>query len=93
MNEKVLLEARKMIAGFIKNRRNELEITQQELADKCGVGVNTIRRMEDARFWPNLKQMLTICNALDLFFFVEEKESTKPLATSMRERWGKVSPN
>jgi transcriptional regulator with XRE-family HTH domain len=93
MNEKILLEARQLIAGFIKNRRNELKITQQELADKCGVGVNTIRRLEDGRFWVNLKQLLVICNALDLYFFLEEKESKKELATIMRERWGKINKN
>ena len=93
MNEKVLNEARLLIASFIRDRRNELNITQIDLAEKCGVSVNTIRNMEAGKFWPGLKQLLIICNALDLFFFLEAKEGETNLAKQMRERWGKISKN
>jgi transcriptional regulator with XRE-family HTH domain len=87
MNELVLNEARELIAGFIANRRKELGISQAELAERTQLGIATIKRMEDAKFWPNMKQFMIICQSLDLYFFVEEKEGKKDMAKLMRERW------
>ena len=87
MNEKVLLEARKMIAGFIRNRRIELKMSQEELAERTRLGIATIKRFEAGKFWINLKTLLIICNALDLYFFLEEKDSEKELAEMMKYRF------
>lgn len=87
MNEKVLLEARNMISGFLKNRRQELGITQDQLAEMSGMGIATIKRFESGKFWLNLKQYLILCHHLKCYPFVEEVESSKELATMMRNRW------
>lgn len=87
MNEKVLEGAREMIAGFLKNRRNELGITQAQLADMTGMGIATIKRMEDAKFWPGLKQFLILTHHLDCFFFIEENDGESDTAKLMRDRW------
>ena len=89
MNPEVLHQARELIAGFISARRRELGISQAELAHRTGLGIATIKRMEDAKFWPGLKQLLIICHALDLYFFVEEKEGSGPYAKTMRDRWSR----
>ena len=67
MNEKVLNEARKIIAGFLKQRREELGYTQDHLAELTGLGRRTIIRAEQATFWLGMKQYLLICEALHLF--------------------------
>lgn len=41
---------RKRLAARIRARRDELGLSQQALADRAGVGVNTIIRMEQADF-------------------------------------------
>jgi DNA-binding XRE family transcriptional regulator len=87
MNNILLNQARELIAGFLVNRRKELGMTQQDLADATGLGIQTIKRMEDAKFWPNLKQFLIVCHALNAYFFVEEKEGNGDYAKMMRERW------
>jgi transcriptional regulator with XRE-family HTH domain len=60
INIKVLDEAGNYIAGFIRLRREELQMTQQELADKCGIGVRTVVRLESGKFWLNVKQLVVI---------------------------------
>ena len=87
MNEQVLHEARDLIAGFISSRRREKGLSQAALANMTGFGIQTIKRLEDAKFWPNMKQFMVICHALDLYFFVEEKEGSGSYAKTMRERW------
>lgn len=73
MNEKVLNEARVIIAGFLKSRREELKLSQADLAEKTGLGLRTIQRMEAAKFWPGLKQYLTVCEALNLELITKPK--------------------
>ena len=87
MHEQLLNQARELIAGFLVNRRKEVGMTQQDLADATGLGIQTIKRMEDAKFWPNMKQFLIVCHALNAYFFVEEKEGKGDYAKMMRERW------
>jgi len=91
MQEQILQEARQLISGFLKNRRVELNITQDELAEKSGMGIATIRRFESGKFWLNLKQYLILCHHLKCYPFIEEIESDKQFAKMMRERWTRTS--
>lgn len=91
MNEKVLLEARDLISGFLKSRREELGMTQKELADNSGMGIATIKRFESGKFWLNLKQYLILCHYLKCYPFIEEIESDKEFAKMMRQRWERES--
>lgn len=68
INNKVLDEAGNYIAGFIRSRREELGMTQQELADKCGIGLRTVIRLESGKFWLNTKQLIVICYHLKANF-------------------------
>ena len=58
MNEKTLNEARKIIAGFLKQRRLELGYSQAYIAENTGLGLRTIVRAEQAEFWLGMKQYL-----------------------------------
>jgi len=87
MDEKVLLTARQLISKSLKDRREELGITQQQLAESSGMGIATIKRFESGRFWLNLKQYVILCHYLKCFPFIEEIESKKKFATMMRKRW------
>lgn len=66
MDEKKLNESRQQIAAFITKRRNELGITQAQLAEMTGMGIATIKRFESGKFWLNMKQYVLLRNALQL---------------------------
>jgi transcriptional regulator with XRE-family HTH domain len=87
MNENVLNEARKIISGFLKQRREELGISQAALAEKTGLGIATIKRSENADFWLGMKQYLIICEALHLFPAISEMESDTDIAKALRQNW------
>lgn len=87
MNEQVLNETRQIIAGFLRNRRKELGMTQQEVADVTGFGLRTIHRIEQGHFWMNMKQYLLICWALHLFPSIAEMESDTDVARALRDNW------
>jgi transcriptional regulator with XRE-family HTH domain len=92
MNEKVLIEARKITAGFLKNRREELGLTQEQLAEKCEWKQETISRIEAGKFFMNTKQLWIICNALNLYFFISPKEEDSDLVNSMKYRFQNGEP-
>lgn len=87
ISDKVINEARDLIAGFITNRRKELNLTQSELAERAGLGVATVARIEQKKFIPDGKSLLKICYALDCYFFLQEMESDERFAEMMRNRW------
>lgn len=93
MNEIILNEARKLISQRFSERRKELGFTQEYIAEITGLGIATIKRFESANFWIGTKQLLILCQAYQLFFFVEEKDSKSTVAKLMRERWKRNGDN
>lgn len=71
MTEKELNASRLLIGEALKKRREELGFKQSDVAFATGLGLNTIGRMEDAKFWPGLKQYLIVLNALELSFEIK----------------------
>ncbi len=93
MDKQVLDEAGKLIASFLKDRRIELNISQEELATLCGVQRQTIQKIEYGKFLPNLELFLKLAHHLKCYFFLEAKDGEGESAKMMRERWGKMSKN
>ncbi len=87
MTDKELLEARQMMATFFKQRREELNISQAELAEKTGLGIATIKRFENAMFWPAVKQYIIICEALNIVPSATRYETSYEFIEIMRKHW------
>ena len=49
----------------IQKRRKKLRLTQQELADKIGIGLNFMGKIEVAFSKPSLDTLIKIASALD----------------------------
>lgn len=65
----------------MKFRRIELDMSQTELAQKCGVTRQTIGLIETGDFNPSIKLCVSICKALgvtlnDLFWEEENTDET-----------------
>jgi len=63
----------------MKFKRIELDISQKDLADKCGVTRQTIGLIESGEFNPSIKLCNKICRALgvtlnDIFWEEEEND-------------------
>lgn len=53
------------LAARIRGRRAELDLTQEELADKAGVNKDTIFRYENETFMPSAESLNALAQALD----------------------------
>lgn len=87
MNEKVLATAKNYLAEFLKNRRLELGLTQSELATKTGMRQHVISNIEAGQNFLTTKQLWRLCNGLDLYFFIEDKDSGTDVAEKMKWRF------
>ena len=56
----------KFLGKNIKKRRKELKMTQQDLADKSGLSLNFIGKIEVAFSKPSLDALIDIADALDI---------------------------
>ncbi|ADV48163.1 helix-turn-helix domain protein [Cellulophaga algicola DSM 14237] len=67
MHSKYLIEA-------IKTRRDNLDVTQEMLADLSGVGLRTLKQFESGKGNPTLETLQKLGNALgmELTFTVKE---------------------
>ena len=65
----------------VKLARVQIELTQQQLAEKVGVTRQTISLIEKGKYNPSLKLCLEICYAvnktLDEIFWVEKERDEK----------------
>lgn len=56
----------KRIGKRIKQRREQLKLTQEEFADKVGVTVNYISTIERGASFPRCERLIAILNALEI---------------------------
>ena len=54
------------IGTTIKERRKALSITQRELADLSGIGINTLTKIERGEANPSLKVLISLLDTLGL---------------------------
>lgn len=69
---------KKSLGKFIKTRRDELEYTQQELADILGVTDKTVSKWELGRSYPDIELLEPIAEALKTDIATLFEESKKP---------------
>ena len=68
-NGKTLIEETEEIAGIISSlidRRNELVLSQRQLAAECGMPQSSLARIESMKITPNLDTLIRIMRPLNL---------------------------
>jgi DNA-binding XRE family transcriptional regulator len=87
MNEKLLNEARLIMSGFLKKRREELNLTQTDVANEVGISQDAIQRLEAGRYWPAMPTYLKWCSALGLFPTISTYEGDNLTSEALRSNW------
>lgn len=69
------LQSEGHIAAQIKSKRQQMKLSQQQLADKAGVPKSTVGRIEAGLTSPNTNTLLRISKALDIPFIIDGTEN------------------
>jgi len=85
--------ARKLLLNYIRQQMSDKSITQEMLAEKTGFTQSNISRMLNAKYSPSIDNFLILCEAVNCFVFIIDKDADEDAANSMRNRWGKVNSN
>jgi transcriptional regulator with XRE-family HTH domain len=64
--EMATMQAVVYIGDRLKNLRVRRALTQQELADRAGIGKNTVNRIERNEGEPHMSTLRKLANALDV---------------------------
>ena len=67
------VEATSQIVGVMIERRNDLNLSQRDLAALCGIPHSSVARIESGKSTPNLSTLLKIFNKLDLSLVAQPK--------------------
>ena len=59
------------IVGAMMKQRHNLELSQRDLAELCGIPHSSVARIESGKSTPNLTTLLKIFNQLGLSFTVQ----------------------
>ncbi|MCR5769107.1 MAG: helix-turn-helix transcriptional regulator, partial [Lachnospiraceae bacterium] len=59
------------IVGAMIEQRHNLELSQRDLADLCGIPHSSVARIESGKSTPNLSTLLKIFNQLGLKFSIQ----------------------
>jgi transcriptional regulator with XRE-family HTH domain len=65
---------KELIGKQIKERRLDLKIKQQEVADLSGISINTIVALERGVGNPRIETIISICDVLGLQLITKLKE-------------------
>ena len=60
------VEAISQIVGVMIERRHDLELSQRDLAELCGIPHSSVARIESGKTTPNLSRLLKIFRELGL---------------------------
>ncbi|MEI7662502.1 MAG: helix-turn-helix domain-containing protein [Bacteroidota bacterium] len=52
----------KRLAGFVKERRKEVHLTQEEFAERAGVALTVIRKIEQGKTKLNMEKVNIVLN-------------------------------
>lgn len=73
------VEAISTIVGAMIEQRHNLELSQRDLADLCGIPHSSVARIESGKSTPNLSTLLKIFHQLGLSFTIQpNRNMAKP---------------
>lgn len=75
--EKNIGKHRQAFADFVYEWRQEEHLTQEELAELCGIDRKTINRIENGHFSPSLDTMVRLAHAFKVPFATIAIQVTK----------------
>ena len=82
------------MGGRIKEQRIKMGMTQEELAEKVGIGQQSLSRMEQGKTAPRFERLQNLADALDcrvVDLFAEPQESADFYADSLAELFSALS--
>jgi len=93
MKEQKIIEARLMLCRYLRDLAKEKGITNQQIADITGFTQGNVNRMLAGKYPPTLDNFIILCDAINTYFFIIDKNANEEVTNLMRNRWRQASDN
>ena len=85
MQTESLDRSREIIAQMLKARREQLQLSETDLAVQLGWKPQTIEKIEAGKFWPPMAQFMALLQILNLDMYLTAFHKSDYLLTSEQE--------
>lgn len=90
-NKQIILEARVMLLADLKQLSIEKGLSTYKLAELTGITQANVHRIINGKYPPTLDTFLNLCQSLDCYVFIINKEQDDDLVTLMQSRWKRTA--
>lgn len=87
MKQEKAVQARLMLCDYLRELAKEKGITHKQIAEKTGFMENNVSRMLSGKYAPSLDNFIILCDAINTYFFIIDKDADNDLVEIMRNRW------
>lgn len=78
---------KQLIGSFFSGRRQQLGLTQQELAKKIGIRESTVQRIEYGKFVPGGETLLSMASELRLSLVFQNRSENESFIELLEKTW------
>lgn len=86
MTPEKYIESRKILLRFIAEEAKDKNITHEQIAEITGFDRSNVTRMLNGKYSPTLDNFIRLAEAVNVYFFLESKDSESNLVEIMRNR-------
>jgi transcriptional regulator with XRE-family HTH domain len=87
MNDPVIIEARRMLLAYLNELAKEKKLSTYKIAEMTGITQSNVYRILNGRYPPTLDTFLLLCQKLDCYIFIVDKNAEDDLVDKMKQRW------
>jgi len=81
------MEARKMLCHYLGDVARQKGLSTYKIAEITGFKQQNVHRMLSGKYAPTLDNFIKLADAIDVYFFIIDKNSDDDLAELMKNRW------
>ena len=86
MNAKIL-EARKMLCQYLRETAKAKGLSTYKIAELTGFDQPNVHRMLSGEHNVTLDNFITLCDVINTYIFIIDKEADDDLVETMKNRW------
>lgn len=87
MKDEKVIEARKMLCAYLGQVAREKGMSTYKIAEITGFKQPNVHRMLSGRYAPSLDHFIMLCDAINTYIFIIDKNADDDFTQLMRDRW------
>lgn len=87
MKDEKIIEARILLCQYLGHIARKKGLSTYKIAELTGFKQTNVHRMLAGKYAPSLDNLIKLCDALQIYIFIIDKNAEDDLAQLMKERW------